>query len=64
MIMDNKLPLHRCQRKLKERPVDESQHLLIMLNLKTFYDFENNERICRFRIPRLVMATSPKETEK
>ena len=61
--MENKLPLlDRCRRKLKERPVYESQHLTTQ-NLKAFYDFGNNERMCRFRIPRLVMATSSKEME-
>ncbi len=61
-MMDNKLPLHQCRRKLKERPVDESYHLTTQ-NLKAFYVFVNNERMCRFRIPRLVMVTSPKELE-
>ena len=57
MTLDNKLPLHRCRRRLKRRPVDELQHL-ITLNLKTYF-VENNGR---FRMPRLLVTTRPLET--
>ena len=57
MTLDNKLPLHRRRRKLKRRPVDQSQHL-ITLNLKTYF-VENNGR---FRMPRLLVTTRPLET--
>jgi hypothetical protein len=58
-MMDNKLPLLRCRRKLKRRPADESEHLLTTINLKTFY-VENNGRL---RMPRLLVTTRPLETK-